>query len=1226
MHLNFLRRRGGGRYLSSFGRSPVRVVGESSGRPLTLELGRIAPLTDAAVFASLGGTSVLATVVASRFPSEENSLPLSVDFRERAFAFGEIPGSSSRKEGGASEREILVSRVIDRSLRPLFPAGFFYDTQLSVSVLSAERDADTVTLSVLAASAALHAGPVPFSEPAAAVRMGWVGGAPLLSPAPGLLPGAGAGGRLDLLYAGAAGSRTLMLEIGAAELPEAELVMALRAADAALDPLLQMQHELRHAWLLADERRASKRPYALFVPPDDATATARAAVWEETLSTFSVPHDTKVARSRAQTRLISAARTAVTAAHPTLDARLIKIAADDAVRDAMRAVTERAAAAENGATLRAISRTISHAGSAEPTSPSPSALKFFDALEPGARVDGRSTVAVRELRCEVAVVPRVHGSALFSRGDTQVLAVATVGPLDMSLESVGATHAELPPPRVVPADASTDAESPSVAATGGGAAAAKRFFLHYDFPPYATNEIGKLGGPNRRMIGHGALAERALSAVFPDAAAFPYATRVVAETTASDGSSSMASVCAGYLALADAGVPLTAAVAGVSMGSIIGSPVGGDGEGGGALPVTLLTDILGHEDHAGDMDFKIAGTAVGVTAAQLDVKPAGVPLALLEAALPRALAARLHILAALKKELPAPRPQLGPLAPHVTTLVLPAELRSKLVGPGGSNLRRVESLSGARVVLDADAHGNMNVYGSVDALAAATALINASVSEQLRSSRNPLSSDLQSLFKWPRLTVGVPVRARVARINEFGAVLETDDSAAAVGSAQELGWLHVSDIVARGRLAKVSDALTEGDVLTVQTCDIDARGRGRFSLKALVKPEEDHTAYIERRATSRASATAESQPLSGALTETAAAVAAQAPVSTFDGGASLSSASAVVATSTATSTPPPTTTSASTSTTATSATAPFPFNNVNAESVVDLLNSIASTSMRALSLLRNRVPGERPSERASRDPSFAHHRDFNRDSRSGGRADARDSFVLGRDAMTGAPRSPPLRDDRRPQQQASPRSERRPHNGQNHHANGHNNSVRSEGRGGAFVPRLPSPTTLARSTPSASSGSTVMSAPAPQTEAQSPPPAAPADSTPSLTEVTVLSEEKGFSSASTATTGTGSTGGSTEPKASATAGAEVTTENGGIGGSSPTLKNGKSKNSAAKRKKASAAASASASVDAAAHAAESSTATTASTAQTIPPTPAKTKASRKKTKKGAAAANADADT
>ena len=898
------------------GRRPVRAYSVTSsfcGRPLTLDTGRFAPLTDGAVLLTHGGTCLLATAVAAPTPSDADFLPLTVEYRERAFAFGALPSSSSRREPQGSDREVLIGRLVDRALRPLFPAGFFYDTQLTLTLLAYDGDCDPAALAVSAASAALHASSVPWAGPAACVRVGWEGGAggggPLVWPTAAALRSSGAA--LDMLYAGAGRGRALMVELGARQLPEASLAAALLAADEALLPSLALQEALRLGC------GKPKREARLFVPSPALRKAADECIQEEADKVFSEARVRKELRGRAQGRLIHKAKAALAAEWPQEDGRLIGIAAADAVRDAMRRVVSAAAGAQgvgSAAALRGVTAgaggEVGFGGGIEVVPPASTSPHLYSMeAPPGSRIDGRGGREVRQIKVESDLVPGLHGTGLFSRGDTQVFAAVTLGPRDGGLRTAPGPAALLPrcegPLAPVAVGGGEEGggggsgDEGSGGMSGGGSGSGnggpleitKDFFLHYDFPPYATNEVGKLTGINRRMVGHGALAEKALSAVMPweslsstPSTPFPYAIRLLGETTGSDGSSSMATVCAGTVALLDAGVPLLAPVAGVSIGAItdalgaveageMAAAAGaaeaaataiacGDADAGFSPPAistatsaaaavqqqqpfTLLTDILGLEDYMGDMDFKVAGTETGITALQLDVKPAGIPLAVLLAALPAAREGRVSILAAIAAALPTHRPSLKPSAPRVLLLELPAELRSKLLGPGGSNARRIEALSGARLVLDLDST-QLSVYGAAPELAAARALISASVSEVLRASGSPLGVSLSPATSWPKLTVGLPITARVAKCTEFGVVLEVAEQGTPVGGAQELGWMHIADFAAK-RTARVSDVLAEGDVVHVQVCDVDSRGRGKFSMKALLKQGEEVGRLVKKK-------------------------------------------------------------------------------------------------------------------------------------------------------------------------------------------------------------------------------------------------------------------------------------------------------------------------------------------------------------------------------------------
>jgi polyribonucleotide nucleotidyltransferase len=871
------------------------------GKRLRLEVGRLGPLADAVVFAQHGDTVVTASAVGStRMSAESSGVPLSVEYRERASAYGTIPGTTGRREPGAgTERETLAARVIDRVLRPLFKKGYFYDTQLTNTLQSFDPDCDPVALAIVASSAALHVSAIPWAGPAAAVRvalppsplaqpphgsidaggamamammttMGSGGGGPLspLAAAAAAASAAAAAGTpvvhptaleaaaspLDFLYAGA-DDLALMIEAEGKEVREEVVASVLRAASAALRPALSLQRELRE---IAGQ---PKRKLPLCLPSDELLAFMERSILPEAKDAFRKARTRKEDRGRVQAALQREAKARVPEHLAGDDPRRVQIAAEIVIRDAMRAVVMEAVG-----------------GSPPSPFPGPSvsggrAYVLRDA--PTCRVDGRGTRDVRPLGAEVDVLPRTHGSAIFSRGNTQVLTTTTLGPLDLALDpALGALDAAglatggggggggdggaVETPGLVPLSSASPvpfapASAASAAATsssGGG----RHFFLHYDFPGYCTNEMNKPGG-NRRMVGHGALAEKALRAVLPSTEAFPYAIRVTAETSGSDGSSSMASVCGATLALLDAGVPLSAPVAGVSVGCMSPSE-----DPGGMLPgstYTLLTDIFGLEDFAGDMDFKVAGTEAGVTGIQLDMKPAGLPLEVLEAALWRAREARLHILGTMRAAMPAPRAVLKPHTPRAEILDLPPELRSKLIGPGGTNLRKVERLSGARLMLD-DEGTRLFVYAPPAALPVAKALIYAAVAEHLRVVGSPLGVNLQPL-SLPTLVVGVPVRTTVLRTNEFGAVLGVRGT--------EAGWLHVSE-VAKSRGNKIGEYMEEGDDVTVQVIDVDAKGRGRFSLKSLIRPGEEVGQYIQRNGKGKA--------IQAAAAAAAAAVAAAA--------------------------------------------------------------------------------------------------------------------------------------------------------------------------------------------------------------------------------------------------------------------------------------------------------------------------------------------------------------
>jgi polyribonucleotide nucleotidyltransferase len=886
------------------------VSTQFEGRELVLEVGRVGPIADSVVVARYGGTTVLSSAVAS--PANAASpagggLPLQVEFRERSSAYGLIPDGAGRREPNMRESEVLAARVIDRSLRPLFYKGYALETQIINTVMSVDSDCDPVVLSILASSAALHCGPIPWAGPAAAVRVGliqplvnrsaWAASpnqtyAPLelaINPTTSLLSSRGV---LDLLYSGTdaperldgqgtpsvdemfveggvpafCSGRALMIEAEGRQVNEREIIRALRAAQNALMPALRLQRELRE-----QSGSRPKKKVDLLIPSPELIEAAQNAIHKEAMDAFRVPRDKKSDRGRMQGMLQSKCKSSLLSSYPNEDPSRISIAADMAIRAAMRAVVVEAATTSSKINKAVNTEQTSLTTSSELTLSGPTAVDSMSLDQPrfftppcdaeSCRVDGRSTTSVRRVLAQVDFLPgsSVHGSALFSRGDTQVIATVTLGPLDLAMEQVpfvtrsrsGMGIVDATSPALLSSSA-TESESETNdsgnSALGVGEPKSKRFFLHYDFPPYATNEVAKMGVANRRMIGHGVLAEKALRMVMPSSSSFPYAVRVTSETSGSDGSSSMATTCGATLALLDAGVPLVAPVAGVSIGCFTPAE-----EPGGRVmkqgdSYTLLTDIFGLEDYIGDMDFKVAGTSRGITAMQLDVKPAGLPLEVLEQALLRAKSGRLHILDRMRMQAglgpgPSlqPRQSLKQSAPKLEVLELPAELRPKLIGPGGSNLAKTERLSGAKLMLAGEDGSRLFIYSSsLEAISTARSLIFAVVHEHLRVVGSPLMANLQPRETLPELTVGMPINAVVIKVSEFGVTLGMKSPPfrgleASGGGVVEVGWMHLSEF-ARHRSHKVTDYLEDEDEVTVMVCDVDARGRGKFSVKALLPP------------------------------------------------------------------------------------------------------------------------------------------------------------------------------------------------------------------------------------------------------------------------------------------------------------------------------------------------------------------------------------------------------
>ena len=946
-----IRRRIGRQFASTL------VSTQFEGRELVLEVGRVGPIADSVVVARYGGTTVLSSAVAS--PANAASpagggLPLQVEFRERSSAYGLIPDGAGRREPNMRESEVLAARVIDRSLRPLFYKGYSLETQIINTVMSVDADCDPVVLSILASSAALHCGPIPWAGPAAAVRVGliqplvnksaWAASpnqtfAPLelaINPTAALLNNRGV---LDLLYSGTdapergdgqgasmiegmfgtegglpafCSGRALMIEAEGRQVSELDVVRALRAAQNALMPALRLQRELRE-----QSGSRPKKKVDLLIPSPELIEAAQKVINTEAMDAFRVPREKKSDRGRMQGMLQSKCKTALLSLYPDQDPHRISIAADMAIRAAMRAVVVEAAAATTTSSSKmntGTSEPILLTTSSDLTLPLSAALDSVSLDQPrfftppcdaeSCRVDGRATTSVRRVLAQVDFLPgtSVHGSALFSRGDTQVIATVTLGPLDLAMEQVpfvtrsrsgmgivDATSPALLLSSVVESDAN---DAGTTTALGVGEPKSKRFFLHYDFPPYATNEVAKMGVANRRMIGHGVLAEKALRMVMPPASSFPYAVRVTSETSGSDGSSSMATTCGATLALLDAGVPLVAPVAGVSIGCFTPAE-----EPGGRVmqrgdSYTLLTDIFGLEDYIGDMDFKIAGTSRGVTAMQLDVKPAGLPLEVLEQALLRAKSGRLHILDRMRMQAglgpgPSlqPRQSLKQSAPKLEVLELPAELRPKLIGPGGSNLAKTERLSGAKLMLAGEDGSRLFIYSaSLEAIATARALIFAVVHEHLRVVGSPLMANLQPRENLPELTVGMPINAVVIKVSEFGVTLGMKPpqlQGVESSGLVEVGWMHLSEF-SRHRSHKVTDYLEEEDEVTVMVCDVDARGRGKFSIKALLLPGDSNVEkHIIRKGlgtAKRAAAAAAAEALSAQTAQTTSVVAAPSTI------------------------------------------------------------------------------------------------------------------------------------------------------------------------------------------------------------------------------------------------------------------------------------------------------------------------------------------------------------
>ncbi|MFZ8812466.1 MAG: polyribonucleotide nucleotidyltransferase [Thermus aquaticus] len=684
-----------------------RYETEIAGRTLVLETGKYAKQASGSVLVRYGDTVVLATAQASDEPIEADFLPLTVEFEERHYAVGKIPGSFMRREGRPGEKAILSARMTDRPIRPLFPKGFRHEVQVIVTVLSADQKNPPDILGPIAASAALMLSDIPWEGPVASVRVGLMGGQLVLNPTLQDLEESA----LDLVVAGNRDA-ILMVEAGAQEVDEETLVQALEFAHREMQPILDLQE--RMARELGKPKMAWTPPETL---PEEEKETLYRLALEKGLSQV-LQTASKGERSRA---LSAFAESLILEALPRLE--------DGAPDESKRPLYE---SAFDEIVRRELRRLV---------------------LEEGKRADGRGPKDLRPIWIEVDVLPRAHGSAVFTRGETQVLGTVTLG--------TGRDEQILD-------DLGIDETDP--------------FLVHYNFPPFSTGEVRRLRGVSRREVGHGNLAKRALRAVLPSQEAFPYTIRVVGDVLESNGSSSMATVCAGSLALMDAGVPVKAPVAGVAMGLVWENE-----------KAVILTDILGLEDALGDMDFKVAGTRQGVTALQMDNKVGGLPREVLKEALLQAREARLKILDLMEMVLPAPRPSLKPFAPRILSLKVPVDKIGIVIGPGGKNVRALEELG---VEVDIEEDGTIRIYSS-----------DMEKAEKAKARIEELTREAK---------VGEIYEGTVTRITPFGAFISLFPGTE--------GLLHISQI-APGRVKRVEDHLKVGDVIKVKVQRIDEKGK-----------------------------------------------------------------------------------------------------------------------------------------------------------------------------------------------------------------------------------------------------------------------------------------------------------------------------------------------------------------------------------------------------------------
>ncbi|MCX7713216.1 MAG: polyribonucleotide nucleotidyltransferase [Chthoniobacterales bacterium] len=703
--------------------SPARISCKTGSKELIFETGKLARLADGSATVQCGETIILATAVSETTIKEgQDFFPLTVDYKEKAAAAGKFPGGYFKREGRPTEKEVLTSRMIDRPLRPLFPKGYLYETQIISILLSADGENDPDILSINGASAALTVSDIPFAGPIGAVRIGRINGNFLINPTHSEREKSD----LDLVYVGD-GSNVIMIEGSAKEIPDEEFIKALDFAKPYVAQLVAAQIEL--AKIAGKPKREvplfEVDPALLEVAYEIAGDRIEAAIYTQG----------KVARTKAVEALRKEVSEAILARYPDASDFQISQAFDYLQKKAFR-------------------------------------ISIF---ERGMRCDGRSFHEIRPLSSEVGLLPRAHGSALFARGETQALALATLAPTD---------------------------EAQMLDAYGGGAET-KRFILHYNFPPFSVGETGRFGTQNRREIGHGALAERSIEPVLPPEDEFPYAIRVSSEIMESNGSTSMATVCAGTLALMDAGVPIRRPVAGISVGLV--TEFHPDGS---LARHTILSDIIGSEDHFGDMDFKLCGTSQGVTGFQLDLKLPGIPHQIMAEAIRDAHEKRLQVLQHMAQTLPAPRKNLSRYAPRIETIHINPEKIGLVIGPSGKTIKGIVAESGAEINIEDD--GTVHIYSN-----------NAQSLERAKELIYGLTKEIE---------VGEIYKGTVVSIKDFGAFVEVFPG--------KDGLVHISEL-ADFRVNRVQDVVKTGDRIWVKCIGVDEKGRVKLSRKAAMKDRDE---------------------------------------------------------------------------------------------------------------------------------------------------------------------------------------------------------------------------------------------------------------------------------------------------------------------------------------------------------------------------------------------------
>ena len=687
--------------------------------PITIETGKMARLADGAVVVRSGDTVVLVTVVsATKVKEGQTFFPLSVEYKEKAAAAGMFPGGYFKREGRPTEKEILTCRMTDRPLRPMFPKGYFYDTQVITLLLSADGENEPDILSINGASAACVVSDLPFAEPVGAVRVGRVDGQFIINPTNSQRENS----QLDLVFAGTK-DQVIMIEGSANELPEEDFIAALRLAQENVKVLCEKQEELRA--VCGKEKRSYElclaKPELLEIGYEIAGDRIEDAIYAAS----------KVERQKKVGALRDEVEAAIKERHPE--------ATDFDVEQVFEYIQKKA--------FR------------------------ISIMDKDKRADGRALKELRPLTAEINVLPSVvHGSAMFARGETMSLCLATLAPMEERQYMDNYT----------------------------GSVNEKRFILHYNFPPFSVGDTGRFGGQNRREIGHGALAERSIAPVVPSEQEFPYAIRISSEIMESNGSTSMASVCAGTMSLLAAGVPLKRPVAGISVGLVT--------EQNDQHEITTyktLLDIIGSEDFYGDMDFKLCGTSEGVTGYQLDLKLPGIPLSILEEAIHVAKAGRTDVLKVMNDAIAAPA-QMSPNAPRIETTKIPADRIGELIGPGGKSIKAIQAESGADINIEED--GTVHIYASKqEGLDRALELVT-------------------RMFK--TIEIGELYTGKIVSTTTFGAFMEVLPG--------KDGLIHISEL-AEGRTAKTEDVVSVGDVVTAKCIGIDDKGRVKMSVRAALR-------------------------------------------------------------------------------------------------------------------------------------------------------------------------------------------------------------------------------------------------------------------------------------------------------------------------------------------------------------------------------------------------------